>query len=118
MWWALVTLTTVGYGDVTPVTTLGKFFSAGIMIVGVGLVALPTGLIATGFLMVHERNQARLREQAARALADGVVTPSETQSFETLAERLGIVPELAMEIFDDARPDAGEPCPHCGKPLD
>ncbi|MAF49585.1 MAG: cyclic nucleotide-binding protein [Rhodospirillaceae bacterium] len=49
MWWALATLTTVGYGDVTPITPLGRFFGAITMILGIGMFALPTGVIATGF---------------------------------------------------------------------
>ncbi len=49
-WWAIATLTTVGYGDVYPITALGKFLSAIIAITGIGLVALPTGLISAGFI--------------------------------------------------------------------
>ena len=49
MWWAMATLTTVGYGDVVPTTTLGKFFGGCITIIGVGMVALPAGIIASGF---------------------------------------------------------------------
>jgi voltage-gated potassium channel len=47
MWWAVVTLTTVGYGDVYPVTVGGKLFTALILIIGLGLVAVPTGLLAS-----------------------------------------------------------------------
>ncbi|MCG8411370.1 MAG: ion transporter [Bacteroidales bacterium] len=50
LWWAVATLTTVGYGDVYPVTGLGKFISALIAICGIGLVALPTGIISSGFM--------------------------------------------------------------------
>jgi len=46
MWWALATLTTVGYGDVYPVTAGGKIFASAIILVGVGIVAIPTGLFA------------------------------------------------------------------------
>lgn len=49
MWWALATLTTVGFGDVTPLTPLGKMFGAVTMIMAIGMLALPTGVIATGF---------------------------------------------------------------------
>lgn len=49
MWWAIVTLTTTGYGDVFPVTALGRFMAAVIMLLGVGVVALPAGIIASGF---------------------------------------------------------------------
>ena len=49
MWWGVATLTTVGYGDVYPVTALGKFLGAIIAILGVGLFALPAGILASGF---------------------------------------------------------------------
>lgn len=47
MWWSIVTLTTVGYGDVYPVTTGGKVFTSFILLIGLGIVAVPTGLIAS-----------------------------------------------------------------------
>jgi len=49
MWWAIATLTTVGYGDVYPVTGLGKFLGGVIAILGIGIFALPTGILASGF---------------------------------------------------------------------
>lgn len=47
LWWSLITLTTVGYGDVFPITIGGKIFTAIIVIVGLGFVAVPTGLVAS-----------------------------------------------------------------------
>lgn len=49
MWWAIATLTTVGYGDIYPVTAVGKLMSAVIAVLGIGLVAVPTGIISAGF---------------------------------------------------------------------
>lgn len=48
-WWAMATLTTVGYGDVTPVTPLGRVFAGLTMVVGLCILALPVAIIATGF---------------------------------------------------------------------
>lgn len=50
MWWGIVTLTTVGYGDVYPVTTLGKLFGSVIAILGIGMFALPAGILSSGLL--------------------------------------------------------------------
>jgi len=47
IWWAIATLTTVGYGDVYPITLGGKIFSSFIILIGIGIVAIPTGLIAS-----------------------------------------------------------------------
>ena len=49
LWWAMCTLTTVGYGDVYPVTPVGKLFASIIALVGIGIIAIPTGIIAAGF---------------------------------------------------------------------
>jgi voltage-gated potassium channel len=57
MWWAVVTLTTVGYGDVVPVTVLGKLVAGFTAIMGLGMVALPVGIIATSFAeVIHRRD--------------------------------------------------------------
>src|SRR3990172_2748634 len=57
MWWAVTTLTTVGYGDVFPVTLLGKLLASVIAILGIGMFALPTAILGAGF--VGEMNQAK-----------------------------------------------------------
>ena len=49
MWWGIATLTTVGYGDIYPITAIGKFLGGVIAIIGIGLFALPTGILASGF---------------------------------------------------------------------
>lgn len=50
MWWGIVTLTTVGYGDVTPVTTAGRLIGSAVAILGIGLFALPASIMASGFI--------------------------------------------------------------------
>lgn len=47
MYWAIVTVTTVGYGDITPITNLGKFFASILMIMGYGIIAVPTGIVTS-----------------------------------------------------------------------
>jgi voltage-gated potassium channel len=50
MWWGIVTLTTVGYGDVTPVTPLGQVIGSAVAVLGIGLFALPASIMASGFI--------------------------------------------------------------------
>ena len=50
IWWALVTITTVGYGDITPFTTLGKFVAGALMFVGLGLIATVTAIVSAKFI--------------------------------------------------------------------
>lgn len=58
LWWAVVTLTTVGYGDVYPVTALGRVVAGLIAIAGIGIVALPTGILASAFTDELRRREA------------------------------------------------------------
>ena len=66
MWWAVVTLTTVGYGDVYPTTPGGKIFTALVTLVGVGLIAIPSGLLASVLTESRvERQQIEKEEKNA-----------------------------------------------------
>jgi voltage-gated potassium channel len=47
IYWGIVTLTTVGYGDITPQTDLGRFLAAALMIIGYAIIAVPTGIVTT-----------------------------------------------------------------------
>jgi len=72
VWWAIATLTTVGYGDVYPETTLGRVAASVIALAGIGVVALPAGVFASAFSdELREREDAR-REAAAKRAAMGL----------------------------------------------
>jgi voltage-gated potassium channel len=64
LWWAVATLTTVGYGDVFPVTGGGKLLAGVIAILGIGLVALPAGIISSGFMEEIKKRKARKKRRA------------------------------------------------------
>ena len=66
IWWAVSTLLTIGYGDIYPVTDVGKIFSIGITFLGVGMVAIPTGIISAGFVDQYSRLK-RMSEYAQEA---------------------------------------------------
>jgi len=92
MWWAVATLTTVGYGDVTPITPLGKIFGACVTIIGIGMAALPAGILANG-----------LADQLRR-----------------LRKELGLSKILAEEIarsFIHGEKNKKGTCPQCGYAL-
>jgi voltage-gated potassium channel len=83
LWWAAMTMTTVGYGDVYPVTTAGKVIAVAISVLGIGMFALPTGIIGAGFVEAVQRAHARVLRcpHCGREIHDGataeVLTPSE-----------------------------------------
>lgn len=65
LWWAVVTLTTVGYGDAYPITVGGRIFTFVILICGMGIVAVPAGLIASGLSRALEDERAARRSERA-----------------------------------------------------
>ena len=67
LWWAVVTLTTVGYGDAYPITLGGRIWTFVVLLLGMGIVAVPAGLIATGLsrAIEEERAEARRTEEQA-----------------------------------------------------
>ena len=58
LWWGVVTMTTVGYGDLYPITPMGKIIGAGIAILGIGMFALPAGILGSGLVeWIHKKNE-------------------------------------------------------------
>lgn len=120
MWWAVATLTTVGYGDVTPVTVAGKFFGACVTIVGIGMAALPAGIIASGLNDQIHRRKKSLEQRFRQALSDGIFCDEEQQKIETLRKQLGLSHRAAKLIMQSVRLDHIErenTCKTCGKHL-
>ncbi|MCB1865518.1 MAG: ion transporter [Chromatiales bacterium] len=79
LWWAVVTLTTVGYGDTYPITLLGKVFGGLIASIGIGMVALPAGIISSGFVEQIERRRESPYTQTCphcgKSLAEATESP-------------------------------------------
>jgi voltage-gated potassium channel len=116
MWWAVETLTTVGYGDLVPTTVLGKITGGIVTIIGVAAVALFTSVITVSFLDQLRLRRAVLRQAVEASLEDGVLSSGELDAIEELSGRLGLPEtEPAQTVEDTARGMAGlATCPHCG----
>ncbi len=100
MWWGLITLTTVGYGDVSPVTPLGKIIGAFTAIMGVCTVALLTGIVASAFANQRAQKAAILEAEINQALSDGVISDDEAQKIEKLRKELNLSPEHSKSLVD------------------
>ena len=102
MWWSIETLTTVGYGDMVPMTVLGRLLGGAISIVGIGTLALFSGLITIGFL-----DQLKLHRERSSPLPAGA----------TIVDRLELI-ELPAAGLGKAMPAPPfRACPHCGVAL-
>lgn len=63
MWWAIATFTTVGYGDIYPITVAGKLLGGFVSILGIDLVAVPTGIISSGFMELNNKEKEKSDSQ-------------------------------------------------------
>lgn len=59
IYWAIVTMTTVGYGDITPITAMGKFLSAVVMLIGYTIIAVPTGIVSVSMMKDYKRRMEK-----------------------------------------------------------
>ena len=100
MWWTIVTLTTVGYGDIVPMTVAGKFIATLTALMGVCVVALLTGIVATGFTNQVAMRRNQLEAEITSALSDGMISNDERQEIEDLRQRLNISEEDALAIIN------------------
>lgn len=117
MWWAVVTMTTLGYGDMVPVTPLGRIIGACTAVLGVGMIALPAGVLASGFSeQVRIRREAYL-ESLEKVMADGQIPRRARRRLEETRLRLGLSHEEAAYMLEKAV-HAPTHCPHCGERLD
>ncbi len=118
IWWATVTLTTVGYGDVVPVTIWGKAFGVLITIAGVGMAVMPAGILASGFSIELQNRREKYRLKLRQALADGVMSQAEFNALKSTRRELGLEEEEAKLLLDEEQSllqgrDADLLCPHC-----
>ena len=90
MYWSIITLTTVGYGDVSPITVFGKSIAAITAIFGVVVVALLTGIVANSFNAQMDRRKVIFEDQVRNALLDGVLDSDEEASLDDLRKKFGM----------------------------
>jgi voltage-gated potassium channel len=103
MWWAVVTLATVGYGDVYPITPLGKFFSALVALSAIGLFALPAGILANGFAESLERKRTCESDKTLTCPHCGTLIDPDVVTVRNISEKVtGAKPsEEVREINED-----------------
>ncbi len=116
LWWSVVTMTTVGYGDVVPITPIGKVIATIIMLIGVGLVALPAAMLAARFGEELRERKENLDSKIKVALTNGYIDQKQYQELVLLADKLEIDPEdFQRSIKLLKQINHHEKCSYCGK---
>jgi voltage-gated potassium channel len=117
MWWAMATLTTVGYGDVVPITPLGKLFGGVITLLSMGMVAIPTGLLASSFSEQIRKRRQFFEDAVHEHIHDGTLSHEEREHLEELRYKLGLSKLEANKAIKNQlnAHSAYLFCRHCGK---
>ena len=103
IYWSLITLTTVGYGDVSPVTGVGKIIAVSTAFMGVCVVALLTGIVASAFANQITRRKVIFESQLREALKDGTIDEDEQISLENLRVAFNLSEEQVAEFYLQAQ---------------
>ena len=119
-WWAAVTMTTVGYGDIVPVTPLGQVLASLMMVLGVGIVAMPAGMLAARFSEELQTRREELEAEIDVALRDGHISEVEHSKLDLVRKELAISQEYLDRVLQlmSAQQQMARTCPHCGKKID
>lgn len=103
MYWSVISLTTVGYGDVTPVSSLGKFISAITAFLGVSSVAMLTGVVASAFANQVERRKVLLEAELRMAMQDGELSHEESALIRKMKREFNLSDELVHAMTEQVR---------------
>ncbi|MGA0881986.1 MAG: potassium channel family protein [Burkholderiaceae bacterium] len=103
LYWSLITLTTVGYGDVTPVTAIGKVLSVLTAFMGVCTVAMLTGIVSSAFANQMARRKAIYESELREALSDGEISDEEARRLEAIRLEFNLPEEQIRAIAERVR---------------
>ena len=117
MWWAMATLTTVGYGDVVPVTPMGRVFGGVITMLSMGMVAIPTGLLASSFSEQLRKRRMLFSDAVHECLHDDTLDDDQIEHLENLRCKLGLSKQEANKAIRSQLNHRTKNlyCRHCGE---
>ena len=100
MYWAVITLASVGYGDIAPITPLGRAMTVVISLIGIGIFAIPAGLMASAFTDQLRIDRETFENEFRKAIADGRYSSAERHVMDAEAERLHLSPQDVKRIIE------------------
>jgi len=103
IYWAVVTLASVGYGDISPVTPMGRALTVVLALLGIGIFAIPAGLLASAFTDQLRIDREAFVHQISAAYADGVMDPRELETIAAEAERLHLSESELNRLMEQAK---------------
>ncbi len=103
MWWAIAALTTVGYGDVYPQSYIGQLLGSLVTVLGIGMVALPSGILASAFSEQMRRKRESLQWVIEEAMEDGDLDTRELNLIRSVGDKLGLSDEQIEDLVEHSK---------------
>ena len=100
IYWAVITLASVGYGDISPITPIGRVITVIMSLLGIGIFAIPAGLLASAFSDQLHKERESLKANILRMLGDGELDPEEVALLRSEAKRLHLTVEEMNSILE------------------
>jgi voltage-gated potassium channel len=117
MWWGVVTMTTLGYGDMVPITAFGRVLGGVTALIGIAMIALPAGILASGFTEQLRMRREDYVQNVEQLLQAGKITARQRRRLEETRIALGLSHDEASHILEHAMKGGDLLCPHCGEPI-
>ena len=114
MWWAIETLTTVGYGDMVPMTPLGKIVGGLVSVTGIGTLALFSGVLTVSFMEQLRFRREKLRKLVDAGLDTGPMSAADKRGIERMGQELGMPRSETDGIIEAELEEHAQTCSHCG----
>lgn len=105
IYWAVITLASVGYGDISPVTSLGRFMTILMSLLGIGIFAIPAALLSSAFTDQLRIERETLKNSLYEILSDGIIDDKETAFIAKEAQRLHLNEDEVARLIDRAIKD-------------
>jgi voltage-gated potassium channel len=103
IYWAVITLASVGYGDISPITPMGRALTVVLALIGIGIFAIPAGLLASAFTDQLRIDRDAFKQRLVLAYEDGVLDHAERELIAAESERLHLSKEEVKRLTDEAR---------------
>jgi voltage-gated potassium channel Kch len=103
IYWAIITLASVGYGDISPVTPLGRLLTVVVALIGIGIFAIPAGLLASAFTDQLRIDREAFKQRLMLAYEDGMLDHAEKELIVAEAERLHLSSDEVKRLTEETR---------------
>ena len=108
MYWSIISLTTVGYGDVSPITPIGKLLGP-TAVIGVFVVAIVTGIVAAAFASQQQRRKEVFESQLRDVLSDGVISDDEATLLKDMQTKYNLPDDLVSSLTERVKIESKSP---------